>query len=239
MALDTEFMAAAFPVLAKAVPTTLFLTFFPLLLAAVPAFLIALIRIRGQGVASRAAEGYISLIRGTPLVLQILMLYSLLPSFLNMIVKSTGSDFNVFEEISPLYYAVAIFTLYAAALLSEIFRSAILAVPDGQMEAGLTAGLTSFQVYTEVIIPQALVSAMPNICNLTVNLVKGTSLVFFMGVKDIMAEAKIEAAYGYNYIEAYFEVFLFYIVICTAVQCAYKVAERRAGKYTVAAQEGL
>lgn len=239
MIIDTEFMAAAFPLLAKAVPMTLFLTFFPLLLALAPAFLIALVRIRGKGLGNKVASSYISLVRSTPLVLQILLLYSLLPSFLNMIVKSAGSTFNVFEGINTLWYAVIIFTLHAIAILAEVFRSAILAIPKGQMEAGLTAGLSRFHVYADVIIPQAMVSAFPNICNLTVNLVKGTSLAFFMGVKDILAEAKIEAAFGYNYIEAYLEVFLFYIVICTAVQMAYRLAERRIGAYRLAGQEGL
>lgn len=237
MELDTTFMAEAFPVMVKAVPLTLFLAVLSLVLSLVPAFLMALARIKGHGLLDKAVGAYVSVIRGTPLILQILLLYSLLPSFLNMLVKSAGSDFNVFESINPFWYAVIVFTLHTIALLSEVFRSAILSVPEGQMEAGLTAGLSRFHVYREVIIPQALVSAVPNICNISVNLIKGTSLAFFMGVKDIMAEAKIEAAFGYNYIEAYLEVFLFYIVICTVVQVAYKLLENSVGFYRTAGQE--
>lgn len=233
MELDTEFMAEALPAIIKAVPLTLFLAALSLALALVPAFLMALARIKGRGFADKAVTAYVSIIRGTPLILQILLLYSLLPSFLNMIVKASGSGFNVFEGINPFWYAVVVFTLHTIALLSEVFRSAILSVPVGQMEAGLTIGVSRFQVYKEVVIPQALVSAIPNLCNISVNLIKGTSLAFFMGVKDIMAEAKIEAAFGYNYIEAYLEVFIFYIIICTIVQVVYKLTERAVGSYRV------
>lgn len=90
----------------------------------------------------------------------------------------------------------------------------------------------------QIIIPQALTSALPNICNLTVNLIKGTSLAFFMGIKDIMAAAKIQAAYGYNYIEAYLEVFILYIIVCTVVQVLYKIFEKHVGLYRTAGLEG-
>ena len=122
--------------------------------------------------------------------------------------------------------------------MSEIFRSAITSVADGQMEAGLTIGLSRWQTYREVIIPQALSSAVPNLCNLTVNLIKGTSLAFFIGVKDIMAMAKIQAAYGYNYIEAYLEVFILYLVICSVVQVIYKLFEIKINWYRTAGEEG-
>ena len=99
------------------------------------------------------------------------------------------------------------------------------------MEAGLSIGLSRFQTYTQIIIPQALVSAIPNICNITVDLVKGTSLAFLMSVKDVLAVAKIEAAYGYNYVEAYLDVFLVYIVLCTVIQILYRYAEKHFGRF--------
>lgn len=179
-----------------------------------------------------------SFIRGTPLVLQILLMYTLLPSLLNAAFKAMGSSFDVFHGVNPLWYAIIVFTLNTTALLSEVFRSAILSVSAGQMEAGLTIGLSRFQTYVQIIIPQALTSALPNICNLTVNLIKGTSLAFFMGIKDIMAAAKIQAAYGYNYIEAYLEVFILYIIVCTVVQVLYKIFEKHVGLYRTAGLEG-
>ncbi len=72
---------------------------------------------------------------------------------------------------------------------------------------------------------------MPSICNITVNLIKGTSLAFLMTVKDITAIGKIAASYGYNYIEAYLDVFFVYIIICTVIQLAYRFAEQHIGAF--------
>ena len=233
MELDLSFMEEALPFLIKAIPVTIFITAATLILSLVPAFLMAEKRVRGggKGKAEKLIMLYISFIRGTPLVLQVLLVYALMPSILNSIVKALGLPIDVFHDINPLWYAVTVFTINTTALLSEIFRSAMLAVPEGQMEAGLTIGLSRFQTWIHVVVPQALTSALPN-------LIKGTSLAFFMGIKDIMAAAKIQAAFGYNYIEAYLEVFILYIAICTIVQVVYKIFEKRAGLYRAAEQEG-
>lgn len=231
-------MEKALPFLVKAIPVTLGLTFIVLILSFLPALLMADRRIRGHGFGEKGIALYVSFVRGTPLVLQILLMYALLPSLLNSFVKMMGWSIDVFHGIHPLWYAVIIFTLNTTALMSEIFRSAIASVSEGQMEAGLTIGLNRLQTYREVIIPQAMSSAIPNLCNLTVNLLKGTSLAFFIGVKDIVAMAKIQAAYGYNYIEAYLEVFLLYLVICTVIQVVYKLFEKRITLYRTVGEEG-
>ena len=210
---------------------TLALTVLSLVLAAPAAFCFAVLRVRGQGIGGTIARLYVSFVRGTPLILQILLLYSLLPSLINALVKDLGLDINVFEAVDPFYYAVFIFTVNTIALLTEAFRSALRAIPKGQFEAGLAGGLSAFQTYVHVIIPQALVVALPSIANITVNLIKGTSLAFLMTVKDIMAVGKIAASYGYNYIEAYLDVFFVYLVLCTIVQLLFAAAERRVGAF--------
>lgn len=107
----------------------------------------------------------------------------------------------------------------------------LVSVSSGQLEAGVSIGLSEFQTYVRVIIPQALVTALPGICNITVNLIKGSSLAFLMTVKDVMAVGKIAASFGYNYIEAYLDAFLVYLILCTIIQLAYAGAERRFGAY--------
>jgi L-cystine transport system permease protein len=91
--------------------------------------------------------------------------------------------------------------------------------------------MSLIQVYRRIIIPQAMVAALPNLCNLAVNLIKNTSLAFLMTVKDITATGKIAASYGYNYIEAYIDIFLVYLLLCTIVQLLFKFAEERAGAF--------
>ena len=165
------------------------------------------------------------------MVLQILLMYSLLPSFLNFALKSMGSSFNIFESVNPFWYAVIVFSLNTIALLAEVFRSALMSIDKGQMEAGVSVGLTEWQTYRQIIIPQALVVALPAVSNITVNLIKGTSLAFLMTVKDVLAIGKIAASYGYNYIEAYLDVFVVYIIVCTIVQLVYRIAEKRIGAF--------
>lgn len=231
MVLNTEFMAETFFKSLGGIPVTLEITLVTLIISAPIAFFMALSRMKKGSLGNKIISGYVSFIRGTPVVLQILFLYSLLPSLLNYLVSNVLQlDFNVFG-LNPILYAFVVFTLNTTAVLSEVFRSALLTVGHGQMEAALAAGLTGRQAYVRIIIPQALVAALPNICNATVNLLKSTSLAFMMTVKDIMAIAKVSAAYGYNYIEAYIVVFFVYILLCTAVQLLFKAIESSLSSY--------
>lgn len=231
MELDYTFMIETFYKVWGGIGTTLGLTALSLIIAAPVAFYMAVLRIKGNLIGSGLTQAYISFVRGTPIILQILLLYSLLPSFLNVVVKALGSDFNVFDSVDPFWYAVVVFSLNTIALLAEVFRSALLSIPKGQLEAGVSIGLSEFQTYCKVIIPQAMVVALPAVCNITVNLIKGTSLAFLMTVKDVLAIGKIAASYGYNYIESYLDVFIVYLIVCTVIQLAYKFAEQHVGAF--------
>lgn len=231
MELDYGFMIETFYKIWDGIGVTLGLTALSLLIALPISFYMAVIRLRGHKLGTGITRFYISFVRGTPLVLQILLMYSLLPSFLNFALKSMGSSFNIFESVNPFWYAVIVFSLNTIALLAEVFRSALMSIDKGQMEAGVSIGLTEWQTYRQIIIPQALVVALPAVSNITVNLIKGTSLAFLMTVKDVLAIGKIAASYGYNYIEAYLDVFVVYIIICTIVQIIYRIAEKRVGAF--------
>ena len=226
MQIDLNFMLTTLLLSLKAVPVTLGITIISLLAAVPLGFFMALCniyRIRGL---RQISTLYISFMRGTPIVLQILIVYSLVPSLLNGLIIHMGLSINIFN-LNPIVYACLVFTLNNGALLAELFRSGLLAVDKGQHEAALSAGLSPVQSYFRILIPQALVSSLPNICNLTINLIKNTSLAFLMSVKDITATAKIAASYGYNYVEAYLDIFVIYGVICGLTQFLFIKIERR------------
>jgi L-cystine transport system permease protein len=225
MELNFPFMLSTFFLALGAIPVTLRITAVALLIAVPFGFAMALCNIYKVKVLREFSAVYISFIRGTPMVLQILIVYSLLPSFLNAMIKKLGWNINIFD-LNPIIYAYAVFALNNAALLAELFRSALLAVDKGQHEAALATGLSPVKSYIRIIIPQALVSALPNLCNLTITLIKNTSLAFIMTVKDVTAVAKIEASYGYNYVEAYLDIFVIYIIICGVTQFFFDRAER-------------
>jgi L-cystine transport system permease protein len=213
------------------VPTTLALTFITMLFSIPLGFFMAKSRLERKKVAGKLVTGYVSVIRGTPVVLQILFLYSLLPSFLNYLIKDAlHLDFNIFK-VNPILYAFLVFILNNTAVLSEVFRSALMTVNHGQMEAALSIGLNRRQAYTRIILPQAAVAALPNVCNSAISLLKSTSLAFMMSVQDITAISKMKAAAGYNYIEAYLMIALIYIIVCTIVQILFQMVEARLSTY--------
>ena len=226
MQLDFSYLVKTFWLCVKAIPVTLEITVVSLALAVIPAILIALCRIRRVRVLDVICRIFVSFIRGTPIVLQILIVYSIMPSLLNAFVKSVGWSINVFE-MNPVIYAFVVFGINSTATLSEVFRSAISSVDRGQLEAALSIGETRFQAFRRVVFPQAVVSALPNLCSTTVILIKNTSLAFMMTVREITAVAKIEAAYGYNYVESYIDIFIIYIAVCLAVEFIFRKIERR------------
>ena len=224
--MDFNFISKAFLATLGGVPVTLLIMVVSILLSFLPALFLALGQIyKVKGVRSFSVI-YLAFIRATPPILLILFFYSLFPSLLNSFFKSIGSHFNVFE-INPIYYAFIIFSLMTTGSLAEILRSAILTVDKGQLEAAQAIGLTNRQDYIRIVFPQALRSALPNLCNLVINLVKGTSLVFVMTIKDITAIAKVEASYGYQYFESYLVIFILYIVICGVIQWGFNRLEKR------------
>lgn len=226
MQLDFFFLIKTFWLCVKAIPVTLEITIVSLLLAVIPALLIALCRIHHIKVLELLCRVFVSFIRGTPIVLQILIVYSIMPSLLNSLVKRAGWSLNVFD-MNPVIYAFVVFGINSAATLSEVFRSAFNSVDRGQLEAALSIGETRFQAFRRIVFPQAIVSALPNLCSTTVILIKNTSLAFMMTVREITGVAKIEAAYGYNYVESYIDIFVIYIVVCLAVEVIFRKIEKR------------
>lgn len=224
--MDLNYIVNTFLVTLKGIPVTLIIMVVAILLSFIPALLLALGQIyKVRGVRTFSVV-YLAFIRATPPILLILFFYSLFPSLLNQIFKSLDSQVDVFK-FNPLYYAFIIYSLMTTGSLSEILRSAILTVDKGQLEAAQAIGLTNFQAYRRIVFPQALRSALPNLANLVINLVKGTSLVFVMTVKDITALAKIEASHSYQYSESYLVIFVIYLIICGLIQWIFRGLEKR------------
>lgn len=186
--------------------------------------LLARAKIR-RGKLSRAlAEVYIYLTRCIPSIVMLFVVYYGLPEFL----LTFGIDMN---HVGKGVFVIITFSVLFSSAMCEVFRSAYLSVDPGQTEAALSIGMSGKQAYIRIILPQAMVAALPNICNTTISLLKSTSLAFMMSVKDITAIAKMKAAYGYNYIEAYLVIAFIYIIVCTIVQILFQLIERRISGY--------
>ena len=230
MAFDFSFFAHTFLEVWKGVPVSFAILIVSFAIGLPMGFALAKARFRRTKIANQISTVYVSFMRGVPLIALIYFSYNLIPSALNALVKARGWNFNVFD-IPPIIYAFIIFGLNVAALASEVFRAGLVSVDKGQMEAALAMGLTEKQAYRRIIIPQALVNALPNLANLTVNTFKGTSLAFAMSVLDITAVARTEAGRSFSYLEAYVDVFLVYLILILVIDKLFRVAEQKLKKY--------
>ena len=231
--LDYKFLVDTFFVALSGAPTTILITIVALLIAIPLGFLLALTRVNETPLFNRFAQVYVSFVRGTPLIIQIFIIYNSVPILLTTLFAKLNIKINIYD-LNPIWYAFIVFSLNTIAILSEVFRSAISTVNKGQLEAAQSVGLTNAQAYIKIIIPQALVIALPNICTVTTNLIKGTSLCYAISLKEITLRAKVAANVGYNYIEAYIDIFLVYLIICIIFEYGFKVFERHLRTYKVA-----
>jgi L-cystine transport system permease protein len=228
---SVDFFIRTIFVCLKAVPVTLFITGVTLLVSLPLGLLFALVRMNyPKTVPGALINAYITVFRGIPIVIQILMLYDMFPPIFAAVLRALNVSYNIYG-LNPMVYALIIFSCGTSANLAEVFRSALSTVDRGQYEAGVTIGLTPFRTMKRIVIPQALVSALPNLCTATVNLIKTTSLAFIMTVREITAVAKVAAGVGYNYLEAYGDIWIIYIVVCLLVERLFTIFEKRLSLY--------
>lgn len=228
--MNLQFLWDTFFVALSGVPITLFVTVVALLIACPLGFLLALSRVNEVPILQQLTRIYISFIRGTPIIIQIFIVYSSIPLLLNLFFEKYEIAINIYD-VHPLWYAFIVFSLNTTAVLVEVFRSALQTVAKGQLEAAQSIGLTNFQAYRRIVVPQMLVVSMPNLCTATVNLIKATSLGYAFSLQEITLKAKVAANIGYNYVEAYLDIFIVYLLLCSAVEYGFKIYEKRLSRY--------
>lgn len=233
MELNFEFMWTAFKDIIHYIPTTLKLTLGALVIALPIAILFAFINYKKVPVISQICKLLISVIRGTPVILHMYLLYNLMPSLLNNYYHKIGSSKSAWD-INTIYFAYIALSLFVIVNLAEAFRSALQTVDKGQFEAADTVGMSRLQTYIRVVIPQAFVSALPIMCNTTIDLMKSTSLAFSMLICDITGRAKTIAGIYLSYVECYLDVLIIYIVLILLVEKGFKLFEKRVSRYMAA-----
>lgn len=230
MRLNFQFMLQAFPDILSYLPVTVQLTVGALAIAFPFAFIFALVLIKKVPVVTGIVKVYVSIIRGTPIILQIFIIYNLMPSVLNVYFTATGADVNIFG-IDNKYYAYLALSLSATAFLTEAFRAAIAGIDKGQLEAAYMVGMNGVSAYKRIVLPQALGVALPIIYNTVADTIKATSLAFAMSVTEVTGRAKILGGQSLNYFEAYLDIFLVYIIFIGIVEYLLKKLESKVKKY--------
>lgn len=131
------------------------------------------------------------------------------------------------NNIPVIVFVFFAFILNVSAYLSETFRGAILAVDKGQIEAALSIGMNRWQATKRIVLPQAIVIALPNFGNSFISLIKDSSLAFVVSVVELMGKAKIVGAAGLNFFEVYIVVALIYWIICIIIERIMVYIERK------------
>ncbi|MCX4371706.1 MAG: amino acid ABC transporter permease [Dysosmobacter sp.] len=177
------------------------------------ALVLALVQVANIKGLKQFARFYVWVFRGTPLLVQIFIIFFGLPSL--------GIMIDGFPA------AVIAFSLNFAAYNSEVLRSAIQAVPVGQTEAAYMVGLNYFQLMTRIVLPQAARIAFPPLFNSLIGLVKDTSLAATITVIDMLAVSKQIAARYYEPMPMYVETAIIYLVICTVLTKVQSYLEKK------------
>lgn len=215
-----EYVITLFPKVLSALPTTLLIVLFATLIGAAIGLLIAYLRIEKVPVLSQLCIVYVSFVRGTPILVQMFIVFYGLPSLLG----SIGIDLSQWEKI---YFIYITYGLNAAAFFSEIFRSSLLSVPASQYEAAASIGLTKGQTYRRVLIPQASKIAMPSLGASIINLLQDTSLAFSLGILDVMGKVQTLGALYYRVMEGYFIAAVIFIVLSIGLEQLFGLIEKK------------
>jgi cystine transport system permease protein len=216
--MDWNLVASSlWPIVRGALTGTIPLTLASFVLGLALALLVALMRLSRIRVVSGIARAYVSVIRGTPLLVQLFVIFYGLPS--------------VGLTISPWPSAIIAFSLNVGGYAAEVIRSAIQSVPKGQWEAAHMIGMSHRLALRRIILPQAARVSVPPLSNEFISLVKDTSLASLILVTELFRQAQEVAAFSQEFMVLYLEAAVVYWVICLALSVGQSLLERRLDRY--------
>ena len=198
MIIIIDIFVNTYPTFLQAALVTLKLTLVSLLLGSFIGLVFSLFRVSNKKWLDGIAVFYIGLIRGTPLIVQIAILYFGIASFVTL---------------SQFWAGAIALAIHNGAYITEIFRGSIQSIDKGQMEAGRSLGMTYFTTMRRIIFPQAFKRAIPPLGNQFIIGLKDSSLVAYVGMADLWGTALSEAASNFKQLETYMVVGLYYLII--------------------------
>ena len=230
MTFEFDTAVEAFAFILKHLPLTLFLPAVTLLIGIVLGSIIAIVRLRSNKLVNAVLAIVVSFFRSVPAILQVFIMYYSLPYLIAPILSAvTGSVVKPFD-VSPYWTAYIFFIIYQTAYQSENIRGALLSVDKGQMEAALAAGLSYYQAYKRIILPQAFAVAMPSFFTYYLHGIKSLALLFTIKIVDIFAAADIFAALYSRRTEPYVADAIIYWLLCVVLTFVFNSWERRLSK---------
>jgi len=217
MNLDFSAVLPSFPYILKGVWVTLQIAFFAGIFGFVFGIILSLFKISHIKILNWIADLYTSIFRGTPLVLQLMIIYF-------------GSPQVLGYQIEPINAAILSFGLNSTAYISEIIRGGIQGVDKGQSEAAMALGVPYRPMMLNIVFPQALKNILPSLMNEFITLTKESAIVTTIGVMDIMRRAYQVGSDQFRFIEPLILAGIIYYVLVMLLTLLGKVVERRMRK---------
>jgi cystine transport system permease protein len=211
------FWRSLWPIVSGALVASIPLAFASMAIGLVIAVVIALMRLSGKAVLAGIARVYISIIRGTPLLVQLFVVFYGLPS--------------IGVRLDPWPSAIIAFSLNVGGYAAEVIRAAILSVPKGQWEAAHTIGMSRGLALRRIILPQAARVSVPPLSNTFISLVKDTSLASVILVVELFRQAQQIATVSNQFLLIYLEAALVYWVICLILSFGQDALEKRLDRH--------
>ena len=213
-----QLLIDSFPrILIPGLTMTIPLTAISFCFAMVIAVAVAMIQFAQVKLLKDVARFYIWVVRGTPLLVQLFVVFYGL------------TDFNIILE--PFVAAVIVFSLNEGAYAAEAVRGALESVPAGQMEAGYCVGMSYLQTMRRIVLPQALRTAFPSLANSLISMLKDTSLASTITVAEMFMATQRIAGRTFEYMPLYLEVAVIYLLFSTVLTKLQRLGEKRLGAY--------
>lgn len=214
MSFDFSLIWNSLPLLLAGAGVTIEITAIAVGLGFIFGLITSVCRLSGVKILQVIAVCYVNIIRGTPMLVQIFLIYFVLPMVIG-------------ERINPFVAAVAACSINSGAYVSEIFRAGIQSVDKGQMEAGRSLGLSWMQTMRYVILPQAFKHVIPPLGNEFISMTKETSLVSVIGFEELTRRGQLIIAKTYGSFEIWLTVAAIYLVMTLTIARLVSYLERR------------
>ena len=214
MSFDFSLIWNSLPLLLAGAGVTIEITAIAVGLGFVFGLITSVCRLSGVKILNILAVCYVNIIRGTPLLVQIFLIYFALPMIIG-------------ERINPFVAAVAACSVNSGAYVAEIFRAGIQSVDKGQMEAGRSLGLSWMQTMRYIILPQAFKHVIPPLGNEFISMTKETSLVSVIGFEELTRRGQLIIANTYGSFEIWLTVAVIYLVMTFTIAQLVSYLERR------------
>lgn len=217
------------PSLIHAVGLVILLALLGFGLALVVGMLVALGRLSSNKLLNRILIAFLEFIRGTPLLVQLLYVYYVLPEIISRIGSIWIPDYHV--NFSAFASSVVGLGINYGCYMSEVFRSSILAIDKGQMEAAQALGYTSWQAMWQIVIPQSFRISLPPLGNYFIMMLKDTSLCAFITLGEIILTTQAYASQTFLTIESFTLAALVYLVLSLPLAKGVRMLERRLSRH--------